>query len=625
MDYQKAYDTISKIMWDTGWSPDSQLVLETSKEVSSLVHAANLVEHWQLEVSLDKNIEEKIKELNKKHGLGIKDPLDRILYATSKHELGHWEISPRTPDMFRKIMESVTTGLERGASFGDDELKTAAPHLENMFTDTIDNCAQTLDPRYMEGLALLHSTRGLHGMGKDDKADFGELYGVFADPQLKFGGVTEAQRTLIEKTLPNYKELEQVSKDVLAVFIGKEMAEKAFAGTLTKEEKVTAIEEMRDEWKWGSKAREYASIMAPIVKKHINDLKEMDLHGFADQWDKDPNFRKKIIKRSIEEHNQIPKFADGFEAFDAAYRKAANEIVVEFAKAKQAAEPPKIPLFYMGMKRVDLQGAVINPSNIAYSKTRVYGGTMSFARKSNPFTITKDDKKRDATSDQDILFMLDTSGSMRWTNVPLDGSRFDVCIRTYFAVLKFLEDEKKLEFLDYGFARFGDPGETIFYGWKDWRNIDEVSRSIHAVKTDSGDTQVDKGVLDRIAEEHAKLRPNRSFVMISVSDGGISNSDEALQDYIGLMKAGNDIVHFAVGSSEERLDPFALALRTAGAIVVPIEDPEKMIGITLDLVRKRYSRKRDAAGESPTPSAPEPVTSATGSSGRRPRPMKSVP
>ncbi len=612
MDYDKAYAIISQILLNTGWSPDTQLTLETTEQVSGLIHASNNIDDWQLQVKIDKDIEQKVEQLNNQHGLGITDPVDKALYGVSKHELGHWEFCPRNADLFTTIMEGVSSGLtlwrgKDGESFSEDDIKSATPHVENMFSDTIVNCAQVLDQRYLEGLSLLHSTRGgIHDSGKhENDAKFSELYGVFADVQMKFGGTTKAQRILLEKTLNGYdKGLKAASKAILEVLIGKEMSEKAFAGKLTKEEKEVAIEEMRDETKWGMKAKAYAMIIAPIVRKNIDALKQMELHGFSYKWSKDPNFRRKIIRKSMEEHGSPPKFADSFEAFDEAYTKAAGKILIDFAKGQQAAKAPsKVDLFHMGMERVSPEEATTRPGmHILWAKTRFYGDTISLARGLNPYAIIKGEKRHDTTSNQDILFVFDASGSMRRTGSILDGSQFDMCIRTYYAVLNFLKAENKLEYLDYGFAKFGDPNTTTFSGWKDWRHIDDISREIMAVRTESSDTIIDTRVIDRAAEEHKRLRQQRSFLLISVSDGLITNSEEALREYISLMKQGNDVVHFRIGGQ----DDFSTALEAAGAIVVPVESAESLIGITLDIIKKRYSKKPDAK---PTPNGNQGHTS----------------
>jgi hypothetical protein len=323
---------------------------------------------------------------------------------------------------------------------------------------------------------------------------------------------------------------------------------------------------------------EFASFMAKYLKNNLEDMKKrIVLNPLIDKMTKDGNFRRQIIRKGLERGSSL-LYADDFESFDEIYKSVADEIVLEFLK-KGKEEVPRLPLFYMKRRRIEEGDSF---EGIEWGRT-IFVDTgkqtdLWLFKGQVPYQIDIEGLP-DSGSFEDLLFMVDVSGTMGWSGEPLDGSRYDMALRSIYSVLNYLEKTGKGYYLKYGLIMFSDSGKTMWSGWKSYSELEELKR--HLFKDyQGGDTILDE---DKVREAYTSKHDN--FLALMVTDGDIHNPEEAKYVCKKLIEDGNDFVIFQIRFRSE----FAEYMRRNGAAVVNVDKPEDLVGLILRKVGERYS------------------------------------
>lgn len=599
----------------------------------SLVEAAINREDWTIYHHIDPDIEKRLEKLIEAEHLLVERATEKTLCATADHEDGHWSICPFDRDDAERILYGIATGLKK-RGLTEEEIIQYTPDVANIFADYIDNTVKGLHPRegrdFSEGIGLFY-------LNQITMPSCTPGYLLFVDAQMKaYGDKTEYpinKRSLFNRikgktpsisfrtrpeSHPLYKKIEKDAQRLTATVLPKTLAEKAYAQPLDAYDARLVTEELIKRNLWEKKAEAFAEVFAPYAKQACEEQgngsgkedkgngkqeqgkedkgngkqkqgkeckdKKHGRCGFFRKMLEDPDTRKEIIKKALERGGRkhgaesVP-YIPQLEAFEAIYERAAQEIVINYFKEKEEQEQPVFNLFYMQDRALDeddkLQG------KIHWSKTMFVptpeGQKPVLYQQKVPYQIQEGSVVGNVGL-EDILFVVDTSGSMGWTREPLDGSPYDLSLRSIFGVTNGLEQLQRAAHARFGLVLFGT--ETVFSGWKDYANLGEFKREVFTGYQNAGDTIIHSDVMKQALDQNKDR-----FLTLIISDGEVRDPQQTAQIFKQYIDAGNDVVQFSIGG----LTQFSHAIKKYGADVIPVGKPEDLIGIVLEKSLGRYT------------------------------------
>jgi hypothetical protein len=545
-----------------GWDVIYKLDVKRVRE-EHLINAFIDMDDWTISVRLDPQYERKLESCCS--GFKIDHVAERAACAAIKHEFGHWEKCPFDVDYFEEIMDGVSTGL-KSAGIAKEKIPELTFPIANMFMDLVVNTLYGLeDDEFRLGMYafyLKEANLKKGGIGKG----YPDGYGIFVDVQSKLYQIGDFRR-LAEK-FSNYGKIKADSQRIVALLTNEHIARKAFSNTLDEEDKRFVKELLEDRSKWRRKAAKFAQ----LISKYKIDT-QMD-SSFTRKFKKDRGFRREVIKRGIEKGHEL-LYAEKFDILDEIYDKESEEIILRFLGKKDTTF--NFPLFWMKRERVEEDDKL---DNIAWERTLFVdrGGEEEvwLFKKKVPYEIEVG-RVVGPKSFEDILFIIDVSGSMDWSGEPLDGSKYDLAIRSVYGVVKYLEKIGKAVHLNYGLIQFGD--RTTWSGWKSYWKLDELKRRLFE-GYQGGTTELDPKKV-----EEAWNSRNDNFLTFMLSDGEIhENFDQAVSVCKKIIDYGNDFVLLQLQSGCK----FASILKEYGAIVKFIDEPEDLVGLVLEKLKEKY-------------------------------------
>ncbi len=220
-------------------------------------------------LDLDPNINDKLQDIFANTLSGV-DFVDDLIYALIKHEKGHLEICPK--DVYQKEMlyNLLYKELQDKGSFFKSLDTTIQPnyafYLLNFFEDIIVNLSNKGDKKFEDGHVFLYYSNF------SDDPNISPLYYVFINSQAKF--LNKPLSYLFDPNSNNSNdELDKISKDLLAAFVGKEIAEKALEKTLNNDEVTDTISKLKNEANWQNMLLQFME----VILKYFNNpiLKQM--------------------------------------------------------------------------------------------------------------------------------------------------------------------------------------------------------------------------------------------------------------------------------------------------------------------------------------------------------------
>jgi len=568
--------------------------------VQQLVQASIDRYNWQISIKLDDSFEEKIAALSVKAKLKIDEPVEKALHFIAEHEVGHWKRCPKDMVYGEIGLSAISKGL-KAAGLEEQRVVQLTPYVANMFFDVIDNTL-VRNGQFREGAGIFYTSVAYTGNDQLSKPNFKDYYALFVDCQFKISKDGEEFRDVGEKYSKDYTKLKDVSKQLIETLLGNELAEKAIGGKLSEDdiEKVNYI--LSDENRWRESATQFAKIIAPFVKDEQKDMEQnVPLMPMLQRFKNDNGFRKRVIEQGLNREGQEAgggkpitergssagnsiTYATNFEVFDQVYRQASGQIVLEFIGRKGEGEQPSLDIFHMNREQID-KAPVILPKSMAWDRTL-------FLRKGNdqetqlfekkvPYSIPIEPGAAKSGSSGDLLFLLDVSGSMSWSGQPLDGSKYDMCLRTVYSIINYLEISNKAANINYGLAQFGVRNRTTWDGWKGYEKINELRTDLFKGYQNAGETVLESSTIDTI------LSKRNRFMAIVVTDGAFSNEQDATKACIKMMETGNSLVLFELNEQSN----IGGAVREAGGTVIHVDDPNDLVGINLRIVAERYKRR----------------------------------
>ena len=312
--------------------------------------------------------------------------------------------------------------------------------------------------------------------------------------------------------------------------------------------------------------------------------KQQKHHGrcsFARELWEDPETRKKILRRALAKGRQpgpagMP-YAASFESFEAAYDLAAEEIVVQYFQEDGDSELPVFDLFWMQNRKLedgDSLSRKINWSKTLFSPKPGSAEPWLYAHEV-PYQIDEEllPGKR---SLEDMLFVVDVSGSMGWTGQPLDGSKYDLSLRSIFGCIKSLERLGRAAHAQYGLILFSS--STAFSGWEGYYCLDKFKKLVFTGYQGQG-TELDAAAVQRALQSN-----QNPFLTLLITDGEIYNHDAAAAAIQKLLGTGHDVVQFSIQGDTQ----FSRTIRGYGAQIVPVTTPEDLAGLIIEKIKRRY-------------------------------------
>lgn len=604
-----------------GWDIIYKLDVER-KDTPNLFEASMESYSWQLNVTLDTAFEEKLGKIAEKSKLNIQTPVQKALRSIVDHEMGHWELCPSDIVYLESMLNSVSKGLSNGG-MSEQEVKQFSPYVTNMFSDAVINCSHMREKDFSEGYGLLQASRAYTSPSalENGKPHFEDYFGMFTDIQMKLAR-DKGIRKIGERYVNNYSAIAKMSEQLLGTLIGKDLAKKAFSNSLRKEDMDDIVYALKDKDSWNMKSKRFAQIIAPYLKNHIDDMQKNQhlmpsLSGIcvSDSEDsqetsendrtiikqgldrleaeakeesektggeegakarkkgKDEDARERVGQKIAGYGGTDMKYAARHEVYDELYRRTAGQIVLNFLD--KGEEAPSLTLFHMARRRLE-DGEQLD-NTVAWERTIFVNGEPWLFKKEMPFDIDSPGPSSKG-SYEDILFIVDVSGSMGWQDIPLDGSKYDMAIRAVYSVMNYLEKSGKAPFLNYGLMQFSY--DTDWSGWKNYRQSGALTKRLFTGFQGGGT------LLDPDKVNAADSRPSKHFLTIMISDGEIANSEEAFNACSRVaVDHKNDFVLFQIESESD----FGDKMRGIGVPVISINQPEDLIGITLDIVRSKYA------------------------------------
>jgi uncharacterized protein with von Willebrand factor type A (vWA) domain len=189
----------------------------------------------------------------------------------------------------------------------------------------------------------------------------------------------------------------------------------------------------------------------------------------------------------------------------------------------------------------------------------------------------------------DILFMVDTSGSMDWAYAEQNGTvdasgpmhSYDLACTAVHSVVNYLEKSKKAAWMKFGSVTFSST--TKFSGWKDHKDIKEIFKALYD-KENSG-TSLDSAVIDEVLKSK-----NDNFWAIMMTDGAIGNEEEALQKVQEMVEQGNYFTLIHIGTENSFCKKIKELYGEDAAVV--IDSAEKLSGMALKYTKNMYGAIR---------------------------------
>ena len=611
-------DIIQSHLHEKGWDILYKLEIEIAP-TENLVEACIDPHNWNIKVQVDPNVEKNLELLLAKNGMAIANSRKKLLCAASSHEEGHWSICPYDIDYFEDILYGISTGL-KSTGLKEEEVVNYTPDVANLFMDYLDNTVKAFQENsYGEGIGVFY-------LNQLNSPTLKPEYALFVDAQMKvFGAGEEDKHGLLDKLCAKqkmsfrsmaefygeYSKIEKNAQKLASTIIPPILAEKAYQKPLDKYDAKQIIDELGNKKSWAKKAEEFAKVYAPYAKEFCqnNDEDSDDENensgkqnkgkqsqgkpkdaktkknkkghsGIVKRFLEDPEQRKEIIKRALQKGRKagsegIP-YTSKQDSYEAAYELAAEEIVLKYFKDSDDDENLAYDLFYMRNRHLDKDEPLKGQMNWAKTYFVPNGESQDvwLHKKEIPYQI-EEELLPGRKSIEDILYVVDVSGSMGWTQQALDGSKYDLAVQAIFGSMKSLEKMGRAAHAKYGLVLFSNT--TEFSGWEDYYSLDKFKKLVF--------TGYQGGGTDLNAEIMKKtLDGNKSrFLMVLITDGDILNSN-APQIVKNIIDSGNDVVQFSIQGSTD----FSDKISKYGAKIVPVDKQEDLKGIVIEKFKERY-------------------------------------
>ncbi len=306
------------------------------------------------------------------------------------------------------------------------------------------------------------------------------------------------------------------------------------------------------------------------LERQGGDVAPSVLDPFGERLISDEDFQRHVLQVGIGRGKSPINYCLGFTALDTLYRSrvADVEIASELTQDRGSAfdvayltreeMPPGLPAF----------------TTIDWAATRVSStGTLRLYTKRTPIT-DETPAQADMAGFPDLLFVVDSSGSMGWKPQPGVG-RYDSLLRAVYSVFHFLEQHNKAQYMRFAAVNFSKV--TLKTAWHPFSEIRAVKELLF--KHQGGGTMLRCSVIRELLGARAD-----TFLCLMITDGRISNEHEVFETVKNTADRGHGFVFIQIG----RASPLSQTIQQAGLSVHVIEDHTQLQGLCLEYARTTW-------------------------------------
>jgi hypothetical protein len=328
-------------------------------------------------------------------------------------------------------------------------------------------------------------------------------------------------------------------------------------------------------------ARERRELVRQLPTPPIQNLLQMDerpnrmLPGvpadpFNDRVVNDTKFREQLIQIGIGREQRYPSCLMSFDVLDAIYRSRVTNLELKSELISRKGTTFEIA----HMVREELGTELPTFTGIDWGSTRINAdGQLTLYKKQLPIT-DQTPAKVEMAGFPDLLFIIDSSGSMAWDSKGGKGP-YDSLLRAIYSVFAFLENRGKAQYMRFAAVNFSNT--TLTTPWHPFAELRKVKKLLF--KHQNGGTKLDCTKI----QEMVRTSSDR-FLCLMVTDAMISNAAEVLNTIRIIANQGNRFVLIHVG----RPSPLTQQVQEAGFIVHIITDPKQLCGLCLDYAQKNW-------------------------------------
>lgn len=290
---------------------------------------------------------------------------------------------------------------------------------------------------------------------------------------------------------------------------------------------------------------------------------------FAHRLTNDPWFRRRLMQIGIG-CGSPPAHSMDFETLDTLYRGRVTKVEIE----SEVIHRKGMAFDIAYMAREELGSGFPSLDRIDWGATRIFGdGTPKLYEKKIPVT-DETPAKFEMAGFPDLLFIVDSSGSMSWD--PRGGTGpYDSLLRAIYSVFNFLERHNKAQYMKFGVVNFS--GTTVTTPWHPFAELEEVKKSLF--QHQNGGTKLDCAVVRRIVQASTDR-----FLCLMVTDAQISNAQEVFATIRLIADSGHGFAFVQIGQPS----PLTQQLQDAAFAVHVIADHRELGGLCLDYARKTW-------------------------------------
>lgn len=433
----------------------------------------------------------------------------------------------------------------------------------------------------LEYLAEIRQKRKVMRQGK-----FSKYFTLFLNASAKLYLDEKKESYWKQYYAEDFPELEQETQAILEILLdNNDIAERIAQRKATKEDWNKALHELEFKYeKWADKNKK----VVEILLKYLDPDEQppgMSLNPFFQSFIDNPEGMEDALGALIAQGKPL-YFGENDMVYNAIYRQKAQKIVMEEIKKDREAGMVKI-------KDLSEKKTMIpSLSGINWGKTRIKNANgeqqFEFYKEQVPLQIPGQFPKM-SKSLPDILFMVDTSGSMGWAYAENDGNidtsrnmqSYDLACTAIHSVVNYLEQSKKAAWMKFGAVTFSN--ETKFSGWKEHKDIKEMFRTLY--DKENGGTHLNGNVIDEVLSSKSD-----QFWAIMVTDGAIGNEAEAIKKVHDLVEQGNYFTLIHIG--QENSFCKSIKEKYGEDVVVVINSAEELAGVSLKYTKSIYGTIR---------------------------------
>lgn len=277
-----------------------------------------------------------------------------------------------------------------------------------------------------------------------------------------------------------------------------------------------------------------------------------------------------------------PRFTD-YEYIDRYYSERAQALVVRDQSEEAPEEKPRrITVGYLDYAPASVFDLVTG--QIEWFRTRIgasdtgFPGNLQLYRRTEPLEMPLGGPEPESASLQHLMVVTDSSGSMVFNPAGEGAARgkYDVVLMACWGMFAFIQTHPKASDVQVNALNFST--DTTASGWHPCTNLEPAKRVLACYKGQN--TTLSTSVL----REAYAARPGPLLTVV-ITDGGLGNTQPALDAFKEIVADGNHVVLLHIGPA----NAFTQGIQELGCPVHLLNDASELVGLCLDLAKDRYN------------------------------------